>query len=134
MGCCGSDVRYSSDTGGGELESIILSKGGHTLGEHEEGSTIAGVQAWAEQKSEVVEGGMIRTTYPPPKVDMVDHPPHYTQGKIECIEFIEDQKLGYHLGQAVAYIVRCRWKGTEREDVRKAIWYLERYLKEVENG
>jgi len=64
------------------------------------------------------------------KIDNINHPPHYTQGKIECIDFIEDQKLGYHLGNAVAYIVRCRWKGETREDIKKAIWYLNRYLAE----
>jgi len=52
-------------------------------------------------------------------------------GKIvEGLDFIEDQQLGYHLGNAVAYIVRCRWKGNQRDDVKKAIWYLNRYLAE----
>ena len=33
--------------------------------------------------------------------DPVNHPAHYTTGKIEVIDYIEDQKLPYHLGNAV---------------------------------
>lgn len=60
--------------------------------------------------------------------EMVKHPPHYTQGNIEVIDFIDDQKLGYHLGNAIKYICRCRFKGHKEEDLKKAIWYLEREL------
>ena len=41
------------------------------------------------------------------KEDMVNHPPHYTQGKIEVIEFIEDQKFPYHLGNVIKYVSRA---------------------------
>ena len=60
--------------------------------------------------------------------DAVNHPAHYTQGHIEVIDFIEDQQLGYHLGNAIKYVCRCRYKGTPRQDVEKAIWYLQRWL------
>ncbi|WP_270396299.1 DUF3310 domain-containing protein [Mediterraneibacter massiliensis] len=65
----------------------------------------------------------------------VNHPSHYNDGKIEAIDYIEDKKLGFHLGNAVKYISRAgkKDKGKKAEDIRKAIWYLERYLeKEVE--
>lgn len=62
------------------------------------------------------------------KKDTVNHPAHYTRGKIECIDFIEDQALGFHLGNAVKYIVRAPFKGKAKEDIKKAIWYLQRYL------
>ena len=39
--------------------------------------------------------------------DNVNHPDHYTSGKIEVIDFIEDQHLGFHLGNAVKYISRA---------------------------
>ena len=39
--------------------------------------------------------------------DPVSNPSHYTDGKIEVIDFIEDKKLGFHLGNAVKYIVRA---------------------------
>jgi len=60
--------------------------------------------------------------------DMVNHPPHYTTGKIEVIDFLEDQQLPYHLACVVKYVCRCRHKGSEIEDLRKARWYLDRYL------
>jgi len=61
--------------------------------------------------------------------DNISKPPHYRKGKIEVIEVIEGLDLPYHLGNAVKYIGRCRYKGTEIEDLKKAIWYLERYIK-----
>lgn len=63
-------------------------------------------------------------------MDQVNHPSHYNQGKIEVIEFIEDQKLGYHKGNAVKYICRAgkKDKSKEKEDLEKAIWYLKREL------
>lgn len=57
----------------------------------------------------------------------INHPAHYTQGTIEVIEVIEDWKLPYHLGNAVKYIGRAGHKDNEVEDIKKAIWYLERY-------
>lgn len=62
--------------------------------------------------------------------DPVNRPAHYNQGKIEVIEFIEDQQLGYHLGNAIKYICRAgkKDKDKEVEDLRKAIWYIERHI------
>ena len=63
--------------------------------------------------------------------DTVNHPKHYTTGKIEVIDFIEDKQLGFHLGNVVKYIVRANnsLKGTPPlEDLQKARWYLDRYI------
>jgi hypothetical protein len=60
--------------------------------------------------------------------DTVNHPPHYTAGKIEVIDFIEDQQLGYHLGNVVKYICRADHKGSRLEDLWKAAWYLDREI------
>lgn len=65
--------------------------------------------------------------------DSVCHPKHYNAGKIECIEFIEDQQLGFHLGNAVKYITRAGRKapGDQAkyiEDLEKAIWYIRRRM------
>lgn len=62
--------------------------------------------------------------------DVVNHPSHYTDGKFETIEAIESWRLGYHLGNAVKYISRAgkKSKDTELEDLRKARWYIKRYL------
>lgn len=66
--------------------------------------------------------------------DNVNHPSHYTSGQIEVIDFIEDQHLGFHLGNAVKYISRAGRKDPARtiEDLRKAAWYLNRQIERLE--
>lgn len=64
----------------------------------------------------------------PPITDMVNHPPHYTQGDIECIDAIKaaltpDEFRGYCKGAAHKYIWRERHKGGD-ESLKKAVWYL----------
>lgn len=74
------------------------------------------------------------------KQDMVNHPPHYTQGKIECIDAISyiNQQLnmtgfeGYCLGNFIKYIWRCNFKNGW-EDIDKAIFYLDRLIAEQYN-
>lgn len=65
--------------------------------------------------------------------DNVNHPAHYTQGKIECIDFIADKKLNFARGNAVKYIVRAGLKdpSKEIEDLRKAIFYIEYEIKSI---
>nr|DAX91251.1 MAG TPA: nucelotide kinase [Caudoviricetes sp.] len=63
--------------------------------------------------------------------NMIDHPSHYNKGKIEVIDFIEDQQLPFHLGNVVKYIARAGSKGDKLEDLKKARWYLDRYINEV---
>lgn len=65
--------------------------------------------------------------------DVVNHPNHYTDGKIEVIKFIEDKKLNFHRGNAVKYIARAgkKYKDKEIEDLKKAIWYLKREIKRL---
>lgn len=66
-------------------------------------------------------------------ISAVDHPPHYSEGReIEPIEVIMDWKLGFCLGNAIKYIGRAGRKGDALEDLRKAVWYLEREIKERE--
>lgn len=60
--------------------------------------------------------------------ETVNHPSHYNQGKIEVIDAIEDWKLGFNDGNAIKYIARAKFKGKFEEDIKKAIWYLEREL------
>ena len=59
----------------------------------------------------------------------VDHPSHYNKGKIEVIDAIEDWELDFHLGNVIKYITRAKHKGNEIEDLEKAKWYLDRYIK-----
>ena len=53
---------------------------------------------------------------------------HYKQGKVEVIDTIESYNLNFNLGNAVKYICRCNYKGTKVNDLKKAIWYIEREL------
>jgi len=60
--------------------------------------------------------------------DMVDHPPHYNAGTVECIEAIrsalsDGEFRGYIKGNIIKYVWRERYKGGN-EDIHKAIWYL----------
>lgn len=79
-------------------------------------------------------GGMVTTTSQPIEAvpDMVNHPPHYTSGGIETIDFIEAKQLDYHLGNVVKYITRADKKGG-MEDLLKAQWYLNRAIEKRSN-
>ena len=70
------------------------------------------------------------------KHDNVNHPKHYNDGKIEVIDFIEDKKLGFCLGNAIKYICRAgkKDKNKEVEDIQKSIWYLHRYLENIDHS
>ena len=67
------------------------------------------------------------------KNDPVNHPSHYTDGKIEVIDYIKDQGLGFCLGNSVKYISRSGKKDPEKEieDLRKAAWYINRRIEEL---
>jgi hypothetical protein len=62
---------------------------------------------------------------------LVDHPQHYNPGKYEAIDIIEDWNLEFHCGNAVKYIARHKYKGNPKQDIEKAIWYLQRYLESL---
>lgn len=66
-------------------------------------------------------------------MDNINHPSHYNTGKIEVIDYIEDQDLNFHLGNVIKYISRAGKKGDTLEDLKKAQWYLNRYIKKLEN-
>jgi hypothetical protein len=89
------------------------------------------VQAIAEKVVETIEESEAKNIELPKKEDVINHPSHYTRGKIEVIDFIEDQQLPYHLGNVIKYIARAGHKGDKLEDLKKARWYLDRYINEV---
>lgn len=64
----------------------------------------------------------------------VDHPAHYNTGEIEVIDAIEDWSLGFHEGNVVKYVARARHKGRELEDLKKARWYLDRAIANLEGS
>lgn len=65
--------------------------------------------------------------------DPVTKPSHYCAGrKYEPIDVITDWNLGFCLGNAVKYISRAGRKEDEVEDLKKAIWYIQRHLEMME--
>ena len=64
--------------------------------------------------------------------DKVNNPSHYKVGGIETIDFIEAKGLDYHLGNVVKYISRAEFKDTKLENLKKAQWYLNRVVSNLE--
>ena len=70
-------------------------------------------------------------------IDNVNNPTHYTQGEIECIDCIKAatvNKVGieaFCVGNAIKYLFRYENKNG-LEDVRKAQWYINRLIQELE--
>ena len=64
--------------------------------------------------------------------DMVNHPKHYTShpSGVEVIEITEH--LNFCLGNAIKYILRSELKGKQIEDLKKAVWYLNREIDRLE--
>lgn len=56
----------------------------------------------------------------------VSHPSHYTDGKIEVVDFLDDKNLNHHLASAVEYICRAGKKDPDKyiEDLEKAVWRI----------
>lgn len=73
-----------------------------------------------ESQVELVEKGV--------EDEKVNHPKHYNAGKIEVIDAIEEWNLGFNLGNVVKYVSRAEYKGNREQDLKKALWYLEREL------
>jgi len=66
--------------------------------------------------------------------DLVNHPPHYTDhpSGIECIQITEH--MGFCLGNAVKYIWRAGLKKDKLEDLKKAVWYINREIERCQKG
>lgn len=65
----------------------------------------------------------------PSKPDMVNHPPHYTMGAVECIDAIraalgDDGFVAFCRGNAIKYLWRTGHKGNAVQDMEKAVWYI----------
>lgn len=71
------------------------------------------------------------------KEDLVNHPAHYNQYSQEVIDTIEEVTVNmpvtvaYHVGNAVKYLFRAPFKGKLKQDLEKAVWYLERAVSKL---
>lgn len=66
------------------------------------------------------------------ETDVINHPAHYTTGKIEVIDYLQDKLPadmfeGFCVGNALKYLSRYRFKGGVA-DLKKAVWYLNRII------
>lgn len=66
--------------------------------------------------------------------DAVNHPSHYTDGKIEVITYIDDKNFNYCRGNAIKYISRAGKKNPEKEieDLEKAEWYIHHEIERLQ--
>lgn len=67
------------------------------------------------------------------KEDLVNSPSHYQGNKFEVIDIIDDFGLSFNTGNAIKYILRADKKGNQKQDLQKALWYLEHELNKL-NG
>lgn len=71
--------------------------------------------------------------------ETVNHPPHYQSDakcpvcdqEIECIDITRN--MSFNLGNAMKYIWRCEHKGNKKQDLQKAVWYLQDEIKQSIN-
>ena len=59
---------------------------------------------------------------------MAKGPAYYQRGATDVWDFIREQGLNFHLGNAIKYICRAGYKDSKIEDLEKAIHYLENEL------
>jgi hypothetical protein len=69
----------------------------------------------------------------------VESPSHYNNGKVECIDYLKDNMpfdnyLGYLEGNTKKYLHRWRYKKKPLEDLKKAQWYLNRLIQELDDN
>ena len=68
--------------------------------------------------------------------EQINHPQHYggENNPFEPIKIIEGLKIGFHLGNTLKYILRAGKKDPSKkiEDLKKARWYLNRYIEVLE--
>ena len=64
---------------------------------------------------------------------MAKGPTYYQRGTCDVWDFIRDQGLNFHLGNAIKYICRAGYKDSKIQDLEKAIHYLENELEHEEN-
>lgn len=98
------------------------------------GGVICDFDEWPDDKLAIAYNHVYKNS-----PDMVNHPKHYTQGGIECIDALKAATVGKRGIEAVcvANIIKYCWRYEEKngiEDVRKAKFYIERLLKELEES
>jgi hypothetical protein len=138
----GNDRVYSFDGGSTRAISSVISSPTETC----LSSGLSVNEAWLKSVgfSNSVDGlclaaKSVTKTPIAPKGDPVDHPEHYTAGKVEVIDILEqavqdapDPISGGLLWQTLKYLLRLWYKGNMLQDAKKARWYLNRLIERLE--
>ena len=146
------DRLYSGDRGSDYVSRDDADSQGQTRGstssQHYDRDDPLEEKTWFEPVEQISDcpGGVcpvpwaVKEQAPVVLPDQVNHPPHYTDGEIECIEAIEAQQTleefrGYLKGNIAKYLWRERHKGGT-ESLKKAQWYLDRLIQldEIQKG
>ena len=97
----------------------------------------AAEHAWTSDVTELINESFKKPFH---QVDNVNSPSHYTAGKVEAIDIIEDAirhapdpVVGMLQAQVLKYVLRAWHKGKPTEDLQKADWYLKRLVKALSN-
>lgn len=78
---------------------------------------------------------LIGAQYMKNEQDNINSPKHYQVNGLECIDVIEALELPHHLANVVKYLWRCGRKTPNRvEDLKKARWYLDRFISKLEQN
>ena len=92
-------------------------------------------KAYEEREKEISGLDKLYTTLP----DMVNSPAHYTRGKQECIDIIEDvikdapdPVTGSLHSHVLKYVLRLWLKDNSKQDAEKAVWYLKRLIEKLD--
>lgn len=93
-----------------------------------------GLEQIAGQSVSVAHTSYTNDAGPATPDDPVNHPSHYTSHKsgVECIQITEH--LNFCLGSAIKYIWRSGQKGSEIQDLEKAVWYLNREIERLKTS
>ena len=93
-----------------------------------QGTILAIAEALGVTRRDIVKDGEYMLD-----IEMINHPSHYNMGRYEAIEIIEDWNLNFNLGNAVKYISRAGHKDDIVQDLKKALWYIDREIQRLEN-
>lgn len=105
----------------------------------EAGKTEDALRAELANRAEMLSALELESVKPQePEYETVNHPPHYNSGAIEHIEYVEDRGWahGYTLGIVTKHLHRAGLKPgmSTLDDLKKAAWYLNRYISWLEQG
>lgn len=92
--------------------------------------TVKGIEPIQKQRLSSSESLLAELKAVEKKHDPVNNPPHYTDGGVDTLTYIEAKDLNYRLGNVIKYVSRCGKKldSNPVQDLEKALFYLKREI------